>query len=210
MDSEEAAESTKRERRMCKWDSRDGSANPPRSVSPSYPPCTCSREAVQNGTAARNAFASSIKAYATHPAAEKAMFNTKSLHLGHLAKSFGMREAPGSSSTLKSKKGAKSVGRVSIQRPIGRVISAREAADRAIASLPARNSGERGEGFETGRRFDEDRAMKRQQEKVMKGPTGEGGGEFQIASSAMLESLAKSQNQANNASGGGKRKRAGY
>lgn len=137
------------------------------------------------------------------------MFNTKSLHLGHLAKSFGMREAPGSSSTLKSKKGAKSIGRVSIQRPIGRVISAREAADRAIASLPARNSGERGEGFETGRRFDEDRAMKRQQEKVMKGPTGEGGGEFQIASSAMLESLAKSQNQANNSSGGGKRKR-GY
>lgn len=132
------------------------------------------------------------------------MFNTKALHLGHLAKSFGMREAPGAANKVAGKKG-KSMGRVSIPRPIGRVISAREAADRAIASLPLRNMGDRGDGFETGRRFDEDRAMKRQQEKVMKGPTGEGGGEFQIASPAMLESLAKSQNQGSN--GPSKRRR---
>jgi ATP-dependent RNA helicase DDX31/DBP7 len=43
--------------------------------------------------------------------------------------------------------------------------------------------------------------MKRQAEKMMKGPTGEGGGEFQVASAEMLESLAKSQGV------GGKRKR---
>lgn len=144
---------------------------------------------------ARNAFASHIRAYSTHPSSEKAMFNTKSLHLGHLAKAFGMREAPGSSNAKGGKK-PKSTGRVSIARPIGRNISAREAADRAIASLPARRGrdDEDGEGFSTGRRHDEDRAMKRQAEKVMRGPSGDGGGEFQIASSAMLESLAKSQN----------------
>lgn len=136
------------------------------------------------------------------------MFNTKSLHLGHLAKSFGMREAPGASSNGKGKK-AKSTGRVSLVRPIGRTISTKEAAERAIASLPARQShhsqsrtsNAAGE-FTTGRRHDEERAMVRQKEKVMRGPTGEGGSEFQIASSAMLESLAKSQSQV-----GGKRKR---
>lgn len=46
-------------------------------------------------------------------------------------------------------------------------------------------------GFQTGRRHDEQRAIKRQQEKLMKGPTGDGGGEFQVASAEMLESLAK-------------------
>lgn len=138
------------------------------------------------------------------------MFNTKSLHLGHLAKSFGMREAPGAGSKTVGKK-MKSMGRVSVQKPIGRFVSAREAADRAIASLPARmvNSGEQsGDGFETGRRFNEERAMQRQKDKVMLGPTGEGGGEFQIASTAMLDSLAKSQGQQGNSAG--KRKRGGY
>lgn len=129
------------------------------------------------------------------------MFNTKSLHLGHLAKSFGMREAPGAHSQgAAGGKKPKSMGRVSIPKPIGRSVSAREAADRAIASLPMRrarghDSDDEDAGFKTGRRHDEDRAMKRQAEKVMRGPTGEGGGEFQIASSAMLDSLAKSQGQ---------------
>ncbi|KAK6458437.1 ATP-dependent RNA helicase DBP7 [Scheffersomyces xylosifermentans] len=48
------------------------------------------------------AFTSHIRAYATHLSTERNFFNVKLLHLGHLAKSFGLRETP--------KKLGKSVG----------------------------------------------------------------------------------------------------
>lgn len=35
-----------------------------------------------------------IRAYATHPSSLKHVFHIKSLHLGHLAASFGLKEAP--------------------------------------------------------------------------------------------------------------------
>lgn len=35
-----------------------------------------------------------IRAYATHPSFLKHVFHIKSLHLGHLAASFGLKEAP--------------------------------------------------------------------------------------------------------------------
>ncbi|RPA90231.1 DEAD-domain-containing protein [Choiromyces venosus 120613-1] len=44
---------------------------------------------------AKKAWGSHIRAYTTHVAAEKGMFNHKALHYGHLAKSFGIRDAPG-------------------------------------------------------------------------------------------------------------------
>ncbi|KAJ6258985.1 ATP-dependent RNA helicase dbp7 [Drechslerella dactyloides] len=44
---------------------------------------------------ARKAFQSHIRAYATHIASERGIFDIKQLHLGHLAKSFGLRERPG-------------------------------------------------------------------------------------------------------------------
>lgn len=43
---------------------------------------------------ARRAFQSHIRAYATHIAAERNMFNIKELHLGHLAKAFALRDRP--------------------------------------------------------------------------------------------------------------------
>ncbi|EAW12973.1 putative ATP-dependent RNA helicase [Aspergillus clavatus NRRL 1] len=43
---------------------------------------------------ARRAFQSHIRAYATHIAAERSMFNIKELHLGHLAKAFALRDRP--------------------------------------------------------------------------------------------------------------------
>ena len=43
---------------------------------------------------ARKAFASHIRAYATHPSDEKHIFHIRHLHLGHLAKSFALRETP--------------------------------------------------------------------------------------------------------------------
>ncbi|RAL14082.1 putative ATP-dependent RNA helicase [Aspergillus homomorphus CBS 101889] len=43
---------------------------------------------------ARRAYQSHIRAYATHIASERHMFNIKELHLGHLAKSFALRDRP--------------------------------------------------------------------------------------------------------------------
>lgn len=43
---------------------------------------------------AKKAYLSFIRAYATHPAAEKAIFHPKRLHLGHLAATFLLAEAP--------------------------------------------------------------------------------------------------------------------
>ncbi|KAK2798761.1 ATP-dependent RNA helicase dbp7 [Emmonsiellopsis sp. PD_5] len=43
---------------------------------------------------ARRAYQSHIRAYATHIASERSMFNIKDLHLGHLAKSFALRDRP--------------------------------------------------------------------------------------------------------------------
>ncbi|EON61105.1 hypothetical protein W97_00316 [Coniosporium apollinis CBS 100218] len=44
---------------------------------------------------ARRAFQSHVRAYATHVAAERACFDIKQLHLGHLAKAFALRDRPG-------------------------------------------------------------------------------------------------------------------
>lgn len=56
------------------------------------------------------AFISHVRAYATHLASERKYFNVKELHLGHIAKSFGLRETPknlGKSAGTKSKDGSK-------------------------------------------------------------------------------------------------------
>lgn len=44
---------------------------------------------------ARRAFQSHVRAYATHVAAERGMFDIRQLHLGHLAKAFALRDPPG-------------------------------------------------------------------------------------------------------------------
>lgn len=44
---------------------------------------------------AKKAFQSHVRAYATHIAAERKWFDIKDLHLGHAAKAFGLRDAPG-------------------------------------------------------------------------------------------------------------------
>ncbi|OWP02168.1 hypothetical protein B2J93_3600 [Marssonina coronariae] len=45
---------------------------------------------------ARRGYQSHIRAYATHVASERKIFNMQSLHLGHLAKAFALRDKPGS------------------------------------------------------------------------------------------------------------------
>ncbi|KAI7858398.1 P-loop containing nucleoside triphosphate hydrolase protein [Circinella umbellata] len=59
---------------------------------------------------ARKAYWSSMRAYATHGSAEKHIFHVRKLHLGHMAKSFGLREAP-SSIQVASKAKKKKVAR---------------------------------------------------------------------------------------------------
>lgn len=56
---------------------------------------------------AKNGFTSHVRAYATHLASQRNIFNLKELHLGHIAKSFGLRETPGNMSNKKKKKGDK-------------------------------------------------------------------------------------------------------
>ncbi|KAG6833546.1 hypothetical protein H0H87_005197 [Tephrocybe sp. NHM501043] len=48
----------------------------------------------ENAGFARKAYLSHMRAYATHPANEKHIFHIRHLHLGHLAKSFALRDAP--------------------------------------------------------------------------------------------------------------------
>ena len=60
---------------------------------------------------ARKAFASHVRAYATHPSDEKHIFHIRHLHLGHLAKSFALREAPGTISGHGKGRGAVSATR---------------------------------------------------------------------------------------------------
>ena len=55
---------------------------------------------------ARRAFQSHIRAYATHIASERHMFNIKELHLGHLAKSFALRDRPSKINVPGLRKGA--------------------------------------------------------------------------------------------------------
>ncbi|GJN89450.1 hypothetical protein Rhopal_002436-T1 [Rhodotorula paludigena] len=129
---------------------------------------------------ARRAFQAHVRAYATHPSAEKSIFNTKALHLGHLAKSFGMREAPGAALASGGGGGGK--------KPATK--KARMAAAAASTSAGTRVQPSGDGGFETGRRrktLDAEARMK----KLMQGPRANGGGEFQIAGNDMIAAIAK-------------------
>lgn len=46
------------------------------------------------------AYQSYIRAYATYPSELKPVFHVRNLHLGHVAKTFGFREAPSSISNI--------------------------------------------------------------------------------------------------------------
>ncbi|KPV72278.1 uncharacterized protein RHOBADRAFT_56090 [Rhodotorula graminis WP1] len=132
----------------------------------------------ETASAARRAFQAHVRAYATHPSAEKSIFNTKALHLGHLAKSFGMREAPGHAAPTKGGKKGGANSRSTGGNGGGATKRERDENDGS------------GGAFETGRRrkaMDAEAKMK----KLMRGPKANGGGEFQIAGSDMLEGMVK-------------------
>lgn len=59
---------------------------------------------------ARRAFQSSVRAYATHAASERHVFDMGALHLGHVAKAFALRDKPGSIRVPGLRPGKGSVG----------------------------------------------------------------------------------------------------
>ncbi|KAH0844317.1 ATP-dependent RNA helicase dbp7 [Fonsecaea pedrosoi] len=65
----------------------------------------------QNKDLAKRAFQSHMRAYATHIASERKWFDIKELHLGHLCKSFGLRETPSGMGVGRNKKTASKRGR---------------------------------------------------------------------------------------------------
>ncbi|GAA6061875.1 hypothetical protein JCM10212_000516 [Sporobolomyces blumeae] len=131
-----------------------------------------------NAALARKAFQAHIRAYATHPSSEKHIFNTKALHLGHLAKSFGMREAPGHAGGSGGGKGG------------GKKGAKRARTDASDDGARGGGGGGGGGEFETGRRK---KAMNSEErmKMLMRGPKGNGGGEFQIAGEDVLGALRK-------------------
>ncbi|BGP31485.1 ATP-dependent RNA helicase dbp7 [Rhodotorula toruloides] len=125
----------------------------------------------ETSSLARKAFQAHIRAYATHSSSEKHIFNTKALHLGHLAKSFGMREAPGAHTGSSSKKGASN--------------------KRARMSAGGTRARDDEGGFEVGPRKRKAMDAEQRMKKLMRGPQALGASEFHIARNDMLEGVVK-------------------
>ncbi|KAK5060194.1 hypothetical protein LTR84_010079 [Exophiala bonariae] len=110
---------------------------------------------------AKRAFQSHVRAYATHVAAERKWFDIKDLHLGHLAKAFGLRDAPGRVNVIGQ-------GRNSTSGKRGRTTGGSES--------QANGAGEGGEQDESARKM---REKVRTNRKLMM--SGGGADEFNIA-----------------------------
>lgn len=65
---------------------------------------------------ARRAFQAHVRAYATHVAAERQIFDMKQLHLGHLAKAFALRDKPGAIRVPGQRPGATAAGKKEMRR----------------------------------------------------------------------------------------------
>ncbi|KAI6032855.1 P-loop containing nucleoside triphosphate hydrolase protein [Pisolithus orientalis] len=132
---------------------------------------------------ARKAFLSHMRAYATHPANEKHIFHVRNLHIGHLAKSFALREAPKSitGSDRKAKSRAQATDKVQSKT------------DRAANAIRATSSSlhlSQRAGNAEARMKEVVRTQGRMSKKGGK-MMSSGIDEFQIASGATLEKLVQ-------------------
>jgi ATP-dependent RNA helicase DDX31/DBP7 len=121
---------------------------------------------------ARRAFASHLRAYATHPSDEKHIFHIRHLHLGHLAKSFALREAPSTVSGRGKGRGAVGTRRQTQRR------RPRERGDESDADEPVAERRMRAAVRSQGRLVKKGGAM-----------ASSGLSEFQVASGEALERL---------------------
>ncbi|RSH92258.1 ATP-dependent RNA helicase dbp7 [Saitozyma podzolica] len=143
----------------------------------------------QNASLARKAYSSFVRAYSTHPLEEKKFFHPKSLHLGHLAKCFALREAPGAlAASSKPAKAAKGTNAASKKRK--RTTQGSDADD---------DDEDVGRGKESTARNETERRMYEAVRKAGRairsgGKLGEfrsGGGEFQVFGANDVERMAR-------------------
>lgn len=125
-------------------------------------------ESPNNKEVARRAFQSHIRAYATHIASERQWFDLGQLHLGHLAKAFGLRDKPGEINLRQNHKGK------------GKERQRKTTRENNQTSEAERREVDRGEG---GRPEDAHEASKKMRRKVQNRHAMMGGGadEFNIA-----------------------------
>lgn len=71
----------------------------------------------QHTNLAQKAYQSYVRSYSTHPLDEKRFFHLKNLHLGHVAKSFALRDAP--SAMVSAGGGSKKKQAANAIRPAG-------------------------------------------------------------------------------------------
>lgn len=123
-----------------------------------------------------------MRAYATHPSNEKHIFHIRHLHLGHLAKAFALREAPGTAGA-----GASAKKRVVAPVKKAKPVAGKEKTFR------------RGMDWDEGHDGDAEKRMQeivRSQGRLTKKGgvmTSSGVSEFQIAGGSALEKLVGSR-----------------
>ena len=122
---------------------------------------------------ARRAFQSHVRAYATHVAAERHLFDMKALHLGHLAKAFGLRDKPGSINVPGLRQNGDKV-KSERRRAGGGEKGKRSAEGGAGKGRPVRPDGE----FETA---EADAVSARRKMQALGRKMGTGAGEFNLA-----------------------------
>ncbi|KAJ6587123.1 P-loop containing nucleoside triphosphate hydrolase protein [Mycena vulgaris] len=147
----------------------------------------------ENAGFARKAFLSHMRAYATHPSSEKHIFHVRHLHLGHLAKSFALRDAPKSVSTAGGA-GTKAPPRKEKERERKpKKTPGADAAEGAPATKKRAREWEVDHSGEAERRMQE--VVRSQGRLTKKGGVmmSSGASEFQIAGGAALERLVGSR-----------------
>lgn len=143
----------------------------------------------ENADAARRAFLSHMRAYATHPSNEKHIFHIRHLHIGHLAKAFALREAPKNVSGVDGNSGGKKQRTKAETKPFGK----------PRASRAEDKSNQRGKDWDEAHDPDAERRMQdivRSQGRLTKKGgmmVSSGISEFQIATGSALEKLVGSR-----------------
>lgn len=138
----------------------------------------------QNADAARRAYLSHMRAYATHPSNEKHIFHIRHLHLGHLAKAFALRDAPTNVRGANAKGIAQTSGKAAT-KPFGK----------PQAAKTKDQTKQRGKDWDEAHDPDAERRMQeivRSQGRLTKKGgvmMSTGTSEFQIATGAALERL---------------------
>nr|GAT42526.1 predicted protein [Mycena chlorophos] len=141
----------------------------------------------ENASLARKAYLSHMRAYATHPSSEKHIFHIRHLHLGHLAKSFALRDAPKAVSSNATSHKDKDTNQRRDHRPKAAVSENSPSKKRVTREWEADHTGEAEKRMQT--------VVRAQGRLSKKGGVmmSSGASEFQIAGGAALEALVGSR-----------------